>query len=986
MVAPIRILFLASNPQQSSSLRLDREMRQIDESLRMSEFRYQFEISQAWAVRIGDLQRNLLRYKPQIVHFSGHGSKSNQLIFEDEKGRMRGVSARALSDLFSIFEKSIRLVVLNACYSDLQAQAINQHIKFVIGMSDAIGDTAAIRFASSLYQGFGYGVDMLTAFRLARNAIDLENLGEEDTPKLLSGNSVPEEFFILDPQESVRPDIPKRQTETADIVNSRDSKTVKVVNLRPIDPNHTFYNRKREVEQLKDFLSQQKVRMIVVLGRSGIGKTALAGQWFSNLEEQRQLENNPFIDGIIYLSSQDTGLSLDRIYSDTLQIIDGAMRERLVSAWKDTETSIRQKTNILVSCLDQGTNVLLLDNLETYLSTEGEIVDEGLRLFIESCTTRASNIILIATSRFQINTNPNSLRSIRYIFLEDGLPEQDAISLLKELDPQGHLGIRDADDVLLKAAYELTQGVPRTLERLAGLLRQRGTTFDFQQLLGDYHAFSTNILDQFIHDSYTHLEDIPRRVLFVLSVFDRPVEIDAIRFVMGTKETGVALRDTLSVLVKSYLVAFDKVAKRYSLHPLDQEYYYHQLRLGGTLDSQLRPLERDVANYYKAIQGTPESYKDINDLDPQLSEFRHRYRAGDFEKAFHSIEQIWFQYLFRWGHYQLLEEMLEQLKGKVESPITNASILMALGRVKHARAEVTEGITLFEQALSFAQGENNTALEGEILYSIALAYREIGQIEKSLPMFQKSLTLAYENNDLWNANRRVGNLALTHHFLGNRIESTERGIEALRLARQVGDKWGIGVRLGILGMVALRENKLAEAFDYNLQGLQAGRALNDIRGISFRLVELGKTALFQNDVNAAIEYLNEAVTIDFKQTKYQGLTMLGIAYLILGEISLAEVNFQLAVEQCDARLQRSSKLFEPVWYRVISITGIFAFKSRQTTKHNLSNRVEEISSLYKEAKAICKSDGVLADVGSLVALMQNKGQVELSWFIDIVNN
>jgi hypothetical protein len=53
-------------------------------------------------------------------------------------------------------------------------------------MSIEVGDLAAIGFAAAFYQAIGYGEDMETAFKLACNQIDLEGLGEQDTPKLIS--------------------------------------------------------------------------------------------------------------------------------------------------------------------------------------------------------------------------------------------------------------------------------------------------------------------------------------------------------------------------------------------------------------------------------------------------------------------------------------------------------------------------------------------------------------------------------------------------------------------------------------------------------------------------------------------------------------------------------------------------------------------------------------------------------------------------------
>lgn len=195
---PIKILFLASNPKNSIRLRLDEEMREIDRVLRQSEFRDRFVIQQHWAVRVADLQEFLLRHKPDIVHFSGHGSAASEIILEDHNGRPRPVSKRALSQLFSLLRENIRCVILNACYSQLQAQAISEHIDCVIGMSKAIGDSAAIHFAASFYQALGYGQNVKTAFELGCSQIDLASLKEQSTPQLLAPKSDPSEIVFAE--------------------------------------------------------------------------------------------------------------------------------------------------------------------------------------------------------------------------------------------------------------------------------------------------------------------------------------------------------------------------------------------------------------------------------------------------------------------------------------------------------------------------------------------------------------------------------------------------------------------------------------------------------------------------------------------------------------------------------------------------------------------------------------------------------------------
>jgi hypothetical protein len=193
----VKILFLAANPADTDRLRLDAEMRDINLALQQTAFRDRFDITMHGAVRAADLQGYLLRHKPDIVHFSGHGDPSSEIVLEDSSGKSHPVSVRALSKLFSVLKDDIRCVVLNACYSEQQAEAIAEHIDCVIGMSKAIGDKAAISFAAAFYQALGYGKSVKTAFDLGCAQIDLENLGEQDTPKLLALNNDPETVVFV---------------------------------------------------------------------------------------------------------------------------------------------------------------------------------------------------------------------------------------------------------------------------------------------------------------------------------------------------------------------------------------------------------------------------------------------------------------------------------------------------------------------------------------------------------------------------------------------------------------------------------------------------------------------------------------------------------------------------------------------------------------------------------------------------------------------
>ncbi|MFK8182542.1 MAG: CHAT domain-containing protein [Phormidesmis sp.] len=186
------ILVLAANPLGTAPLKLDREVRDIAEGLKMSQRRDLFQLEQRWAVRPRDIQRALLDVSPHIIHFSGHGSGEDGLIFEDGEGNGKLVSGEALAALFELFAETVECVLLNGCYSEIQANAIAQHIPSVIGMSQAVSDRAAIEFAVGFYDALGAGRSVDFAYKLGCSAIRLAGSADHLLPVLIQSAQLSE--------------------------------------------------------------------------------------------------------------------------------------------------------------------------------------------------------------------------------------------------------------------------------------------------------------------------------------------------------------------------------------------------------------------------------------------------------------------------------------------------------------------------------------------------------------------------------------------------------------------------------------------------------------------------------------------------------------------------------------------------------------------------------------------------------------------------
>jgi len=184
----ISVLFLAAAPINAPHLRLDEELREIQEKLQLAKLRDRFLLHPRMSVRPADITQAFLDVLPQIVHFSGHGIPTGELCFEDQIGGTHPIQPNALASLFEQFASHVNCVVLNACYSEMQADAIAQHIGHVIGTRRAIDDKAAIAFAVGFYQALGAGRTIEDAYKLGCVQIRLHNVPEQLMPILMKKN------------------------------------------------------------------------------------------------------------------------------------------------------------------------------------------------------------------------------------------------------------------------------------------------------------------------------------------------------------------------------------------------------------------------------------------------------------------------------------------------------------------------------------------------------------------------------------------------------------------------------------------------------------------------------------------------------------------------------------------------------------------------------------------------------------------------------
>jgi len=177
------ILIFVANPRDTMKLDVNQEFEAVE---KIFDGNSDFIVKKKLATTPNDLSNALLTYKPNIVHFIGHGEGEDGINLQNEDGLCFLVSTKQLTGIFKLFSPHIECVFLNACHSIVQAKSMVKHIEYVIGMQDKIGDNTAKAFATKFYQAMVKNGNYEFAFFYARQAIELQGLSDLNIPRLFN--------------------------------------------------------------------------------------------------------------------------------------------------------------------------------------------------------------------------------------------------------------------------------------------------------------------------------------------------------------------------------------------------------------------------------------------------------------------------------------------------------------------------------------------------------------------------------------------------------------------------------------------------------------------------------------------------------------------------------------------------------------------------------------------------------------------------------
>jgi DNA-binding CsgD family transcriptional regulator/tetratricopeptide (TPR) repeat protein/DNA-binding XRE family transcriptional regulator len=664
----------------------------------------------------------------------------------------------------------------------------------------------------------------------------------------------------------------------------------RLANALPQDIADRYVGREQEAAELTHLL-RSRTRLVSVYGRSGVGKTALICKVLADL-----LKSEDAPDGVVSLGATTTNVSLSQVITGFAGLLDNIVEQRLANLAQDGESSPSQKVKVLLEALRQGWYILLLDNLETLQNpATGELLDSDLQALFQAALEQGGISILI-TSQMQLGLDRALLLSERRVQLHDGLSEDDAISLLRQFDPDDSAGLRDASETVLQQCVQITHGYPRALEAVVGILLE-DPLLPVEHLLNDTMRLSGEIT-AIVQQAISRLDPLAIEVMQALSVFPRSVSLDAIAWVLDTRMDTITLRSVLSHLVRGYFVRYNRADQQFSLHPIDQETVYH---LTPPQDGEMlsrRALHTRAADYFRQQHKPRQEWKQFEDVVPVLDEYEQRLLIEDYDEAARLLLLIDHDYLWEWGQYALLQSLHDRLRGHIRDAFVNRQHLRRLGWLKWTRD--TDGAAqLFEQVLTSAREAGDRQSEADALDDLAQIARKRGIMQDGLRYHQQALTLYRTIGDRRGQAEALGGIGSVLLFVDPDLALTAF-TEALDIHREMENAASLAYSLNSLGNAHRNLGEYEPARAYlseslafcQQRGIRAGETFA-LRGLGLIEQDFGNSDMLAEYGLRLLEVGRETDLI-FAST--EGFEFLGRARFALGEYEQGQADLRHALE------------------------------------------------------------------------------------------
>ncbi|MCU1575278.1 MAG: hypothetical protein JWO93_3360 [Micrococcaceae bacterium] len=735
----------------------------------------------------------------------------------------------------------------------------------------------------------------------------------------------------------------------------------KFINRPPVTAPAWFQDRVPETELVVGWLSDPSVRMITVIGRGGIGKTALVCRLLKGLEEgyvPDVADDRAAIPvgGIIYLSpSGNHRATYPNLINDLCRLLRPESAQHIQALYQDPHISPKHVTLAVLESLpvEDGPVIVLLDNLESIMDASAEgLVEDALDEALETVLRAPAHPVkILATTRIPPTTllraGPDSHEPLR---LEKGLSPVHARMVLRAIDPDGALGLRGSSDEVLDKLQEHTRGYPRALIAVKSILFNNPELTPVDLLTRTQNLPEDEIVEALVGQAYRSLDAPAQQVMQALAVYPTPVAAVGVDFLLQPYDSTVNTAPVMARLVKSQLVRHD--ARQYYLHPVDRDYVRAQIPReaseGPTLSYTLRALQARAADYYSQVRTPPESWRSLDDVRPILAEFELRCDGDDYDGAAAVLGEIDFDYLQTWGHYSTLLQLHSRLEGHLTDPSEQAIHLSNFGHCQYSVGNYLKAIELHSRALDINNREiGDRAGEAATLGNLGICQYSLGNYPEAIELHSRALDINNrEIGDRAGDAATQGNLGICQYSLGNYPEAIELHTRALDIDREIGDRGGEAATLANLGICQSALGDCPRAIELHTQALAINREIGNRAGEATNLANLGNCQFALGDCPRAIELHTQALAIN-REIGTRANEAANVANL--GSCQSGLGNYPEAIELQNRALALNREISNP--YDEALILGVMAQARTRT------DQLQDAGDLFEEAMELGKTRG-----------------------------
>lgn len=780
----------------------------------------------------------------------------------------------------------------------------------------------------------------------------------------------------------------------------------KFINPPPLVPPNWFQDRAFETGQMGEFLKDESLRLMTVVGRGGIGKSAMVCRLLRSLEGGELPDDGGKlpVDGIVYLSAARSRhrTNLPDLYASLTKLLPEETVKQVDSVAKNPQATTRATMDALLQAFPSGRTVVLLDNFEDMLAVEtGQItdaeLDSALRALLELPPHGLKVIITTRVAPSDLALVQPSLQ--RRLDIDTGLEQPYAENILRAMDADGKVRLRDAPDELLASARERTLGHPRALEHLFGILSADRDT-SLQEILDNTkELLPEKVVKVLVGEAFSRLDPTAQRVMQALATYRYPIPPAAVDYLLQPHVPGIDSGRVLSRLVNMQFVHRDQ--GRYYLHQIDRDYALSRVEKGVPADrtAEVPPLTRyglqhRAAEWFKLSRKPREAWKSLGDLAAQLSEFELRCAGDDYDTAAALLLEFDYASLFLWGHYPLMIELHERLSGKINDSWLAESSVGNLGSAYFRIGHTGAAITYYEQALKLARERSDRAGEATWLGNLATCMNNLGDDARATEYVEQSIEIRREVGDRTGESSDLGRLADLYSGIGQNTLAVDYYERALVIAREVKDLEAEALLLDNLG----DSYRLLDQLDDALRCHTESRAIS--RDIGYRFMEamscahMGELHISHGSWSKASQELEQAIEIadeigvsqiskgarealaivrvhqshlagarelieaarkhDIPLANHSTSSMLGVVALRQGELKTAEEAFTAAINEASEMLKLTANRYDALDVQGLSLCGLALCRD--------PSQISAAEAAYKAARALTSDAGIIRAV------------------------